>query len=1235
MFDRLSYFFILQEHSETLIEGQYNGWLVVLSLLIATGASMMAFRVAGFAKRESDPWTRQRFLMIGAFALGGGIWSMHFVGMLAFELPAEVHYHGFTTLLSALPGFFASWVALDLLARDQISKRVLLYGGLLVGSGIGLMHYTGMEAMRTQLQLGYDPYWFAASIVIAVLLAVLALWVRFGLARITKMPFMARLFISGLTMGCAIAGMHYTAMMAARFVGETHRVNSHGLTDHIELALLITLVTILISGVVFGTVLLMRYKTLYWQGKETSARLSAIFDTAVDGIITIDPVGKISAFNPSAERILGWKAVDVLGKNIKSLMPEVHARHHDQYLKDYLKTGHASIIGVGREVEALHKDGHLVPIRLAIGETQVQDQKLFVGFITDLTQRRKMEQALLEREHQYRTLINNMPGVTFRCRFDEHFTVLFVSAQVKELLGWTSEEFTEGNVTLGALIHPEDVEYVWNVTSNSILDDKSWIIEYRFIHRDGSIRWVSESASGVRNEQGDLVWIDGVIIDVTESKRQNAILNGVLSAVNKTVAVCEYNENGLIQRVNDNFLILTGYTKEELLSQPYTCLNDHTENQLNWNELIEQGLLEGEYHRVRKDKKPLWVRSSFRVIQDIDHGHARVIELATDLTERRDMEIRLRQSKEKAEFAAQVKTNFLANMSHEIRTPMNAIIGFTDLLLDTPLQPTQQRHLTTVRRSAQSLLSLLNDILDTAKLEQGAVILESIDFSLRDVCDQVLATLGLSAYKKDLELICDYPEEQPTWFKGDPLRIQQVLINLVGNAIKFTHQGRIVLSVKYEKDLLLINVIDTGVGIAADRLDAIFDPFSQEDASTTRKYGGTGLGTSISKQLVEAMKGQIGVDSELGKGSCFSIGLPLPLGKEVIPSRIRASQAQLPKLRILIADDVPQNLELLALNFEKEQHQLQLVTNGYEAVLAFKEHPFDLVLMDVQMPEMDGYDATRKIREWERAHQQSPTPIIALTANVLEQDRINAESAGMSGFAIKPLNMLALREEIVRVLQLDMSQAEPSSDRSLAADGDEVRNVDVIDYGQGVALWGSKQTLHDVIKRFLAHNKETVDSLASLNPSQLLEQAHRLKGAAGNLALKSLAQAADALEKALKLKASNPHFDEEVHTLVLAFQQVYDLFDTSPNGKMFGSQIQLNADSVKKAKALIEQMLARLAKGELPDDCLDALAECLGSHAVLALTDCLEDFDFECAQSALIALQNSLDSNQEGIRIHE
>ncbi|EXJ10990.1 ATP-binding protein [Nitrincola nitratireducens] len=650
---------------------------------------------------------------------------------------------------------------------------------------------------------------------------------------------------------------------------------------------------------------------------------------------------------------------------------------------------------------------------------------------------------------------------------------------------------------------------------------------------------------------------------------------------------------------------------------------------------MEQERLEGEYHRVRKDKQPLWVRSSFRVIHDIDHGHARVIELATDLTERRDMEIRLRQAKEKAEFAAQVKTNFLANMSHEIRTPMNAIIGFTDLMLDTPLQPTQQRHLTTIRKSAQSLLSLLNDILDTAKLEQGAVILESIDFSLRDVCDQVLATLGLSAYKKDLELICDYPEEQPTWFKGDPLRIQQVLINLVGNAIKFTHHGRVVVSVKYENDLLLIKVLDTGVGIAADRLEAIFDPFSQEDASTTRKYGGTGLGTSISKQLVEAMKGDIRVTSELGKGSCFSIELPLPVGKEVITPRRRAIQAQLPPLRILIADDVPQNLELLALNFEKESHQLQLVTNGYEAVSAFKEHPFDLVLMDVQMPEMDGYDATLNIREWERMQQQSPTPIIALTANVLEQDRLNAERAGMSGFAIKPLNMQALREEIVRVLQLKLSEDEPSSDRHFPLEGDEIKGVDVIDYAQGVALWGSKQALHNVIKRFLAQNKETVDALVSLNASQLLEQAHRLKGAAGNLALKSLAHALDALEKALKDKGPSHHYDEEIRALTLAFQEVYALFDTLPNEIVFESQIQLNIDSVEKAKALINQMLARLDKGELPDDCLDALAECIGSHALVTLTDCLEDFDFDCAHSALLTLQESLNSNQEGDKLHE
>ena len=355
---------------------------------------------------------------------------------------------------------------------------------------------------------------------------------------------------------------------------------------------------------------------------------------------------------------------------------------------------------------------------------------------------------------------------------------------------------------------------------------------------------------------------------------------------------------------------------------------------------------------------------------------------------------------------------------------MNAIIGFSEVLLDSPLNATQRQQLSTVRQSGLSLLRLLNDILDSAKLDKGAVHLEQADLSLRQLCAEVCETVRLQAAQKGLALQLHYPATEPEFFHADALRIQQILLNLLSNAIKFTEVGHVQLRVAYASGVLHLSVVDTGIGMTAEQLQRIFDPFAQADASTTRRFGGTGLGTTIARQLAELMGGSIAVQSAPGAGSAFTVQLPLALASG---AALRSTQAapSLPPLRILCVDDMPENLELLRVVLGRAGHQLTLASGGREALAQFARQPFDLVLTDLQMPEMDGYQVAQHIRALEAGRlgqdtAQPPVPIIALSASVLAEDRALALQAGMNGFAPKPLHIPDLYAEMARVLGMQL-----------------------------------------------------------------------------------------------------------------------------------------------------------------------------------------------------------------------
>lgn len=385
--------------SEThLQQGEHDPLLVLLSLAVCWIASAQALRHASFARLATTTQLRYWSIAGGSLALGIGIWGTHFIGMLAYSLHTGVQYNLPLTVLSILPGIGASAVALSLLARNEINGKQLVFGGLIVGIGIATMHYSGMAAMRMQPTHQYSVFWFVVSLVIGVALATLALWVRFGLARFTAQRAHLRKTLASLIMGAAIAGMHYTAMLALRVTADHVNHGAPSINDRLILALTIALITLLIGGLIAQANGLIHYRTRWQKVDLNEARLSALVGMAADGIICIDNSGKVTDYNPAAQAIFGWTAEEVLGHNVKMLMPSALAAQHDQYLErheDSQRNSAPPLQNKISEVLGQHKLGTLIPLRLALSQAEARGQRIYVGLLTDLSDQKKTERQLL------------------------------------------------------------------------------------------------------------------------------------------------------------------------------------------------------------------------------------------------------------------------------------------------------------------------------------------------------------------------------------------------------------------------------------------------------------------------------------------------------------------------------------------------------------------------------------------------------------------------------------------------------------------------------------------------------------------------------------------------------------------------------------------------------------------------------------------------------------------------
>jgi len=529
-------------------------------------------------------------------------------------------------------------------------------------------------------------------------------------------------------------------------------------------------------------------------------------------------------------------------------------------------------------------------------------------------------------------------------------------------------------------------------------------------------------------------------VDITERKRADEARREVEELLRNAfdqaaTGMLLADTDGRFKRVNPAFCRMLGYSAEELIGMNFgeiTMAEDRGASLESMRRLVEGETdtlkLEKRYHH--RSGKIVHCELSVSLVRDSAGQPLYMVAHATDIGLRKEAELQLQRAKEAAETASQSKSQFMANISHEIRTPMNGILGMTELALDTALDAEQRRYLEAVKTSANSLLAVVNEILDFSKIEAGKLELNPIEFDLRGVLRKSLEPFMLEARRKGLVLQCRVDEEIPPLIVGDPTRLCQVFTNLLGNAFKFTERGTVSLDVVCEVQeqnvgTLHATVTDTGIGIPAHKLNLIFGAFAQADGSTTRRFGGTGLGLSISARLVEMMGGRIWVESSEGKGSrfCFTARVGLIKSERVLTlSSVGANgqdsaglRASIPRpgadLRlasaqaasILLAEDNAINQVFVTRLLERWGHRVVVAENGRDALAALDREPFDLVLMDIQMPEMDGFEATRAIRERESANGGGHIAVVALTAHAMKGDRERCLEAGMDDYLSKPI----------------------------------------------------------------------------------------------------------------------------------------------------------------------------------------------------------------------------------------
>ncbi|HPQ23655.1 MAG TPA: PAS domain S-box protein [Gammaproteobacteria bacterium] len=764
--------------------------------------------------------------------------------------------------------------------------------------------------------------------------------------------------------------------------------------------------------------------------------------------------------------------------------------------------------------------------------------------------------ALRESETKYRLLADKSTDCIFWTGPDGRFK--YISPACHALSGHRVSDFLADPALMVALIHPDDrAHFVAHTADDRAAEPGE--LDFRLVHKDGSVRWISHHCEPIYGTNGEYLGRHGSNRDITKRKQAEEMGRKLALAVQQSSnSIIITDTQGRIEYVNDAFVQMSGYTVDEVAGKNPRLLQSGETPPSTYADLwasVTQGKpWRGEFANRRKDGTDYLVTATVTPLRQADGQITHHVGVQEDITQSKALNEELEQHRhhlqelvdertaqladatQRAEAANTAKSAFLTNMSHEIRTPMNAIIGLTHLLRRHSATPAQLERLTRIDSAAQHLLSIINDILDLSKIEAGKLEIEAHDFSLVDTLDRIRSLIADSALTKGLAVEVD-TGDVPTWLRGDATRLRQALLSYAANAVKFTEHGHITLRARRLRDegdhlLVRFEVEDTGIGIDPQRLPQLFMAFEQADGSTTRRFGGAGLGLAITRRLAHLMGGEAGAESKPGNGSLFWFTAALQHGHSNAPHLqhpIDSADAQLRRgyggAHLLLVEDDAINREVALTLLNDAGLTTDTAENGRIAVEKIRHTHYDLVLMDIQMPVMDGLAATRAIRAMPDCQD---TPILAMSANKSAEDHLAGEQAGINDFVSKPVDPEQLYATLLQWLPSPAGGeaasgvvATPVPGRSTDARLTRLARIPEFDLARGLAtLRGDEDKYLRLLQRFVAgHGGDAAkmkESLLDEDLAMVSSQAHGLKGVSATLGANGVAKAAARLEQAMR-----------------------------------------------------------------------------------------------------------------------